>query len=95
MNHEEIGKDPQIILKIKPSVNKYNLKEINYPWIKDDCKKIEQNNPATVFNVLYDKTFIYIVPTFQNRTSIIKKYSFVYWLQTQKRWHYLAEKTYA
>ena len=31
LNHEEVEKDPQIITKIKPFINKYNLEGINFP----------------------------------------------------------------
>ena len=40
LNHEEIEKDPQRITKIKPFINKYNWKGINYPWERNDLKKI-------------------------------------------------------
>ena len=39
LNHEEIKKDQQRITKIKPFLNKYNWKEINFPSEKDDWKK--------------------------------------------------------
>ena len=38
LNYEEIKKDPQIITKIKPYINKYNCEVINYPSEKDDLK---------------------------------------------------------
>ena len=36
LNHEEIKKDPQIITKIKPFINKYNWQGINFPSEKDN-----------------------------------------------------------
>ena len=55
LNHEEIKKDPQRITKIKPFINKYNWKEIDFPSEKDDWKKVEKNNRTIALNVLYAK----------------------------------------
>ena len=41
--------------KIKPFINKYNWKEINYPSGKDDWKKFEKNNPTIALYMLYVK----------------------------------------
>ena len=35
-NHEEIKKDLKRIIKIKPSINKYNWQGINFPSEEDD-----------------------------------------------------------
>ena len=44
VNYEEIGKLPQRLSKIKPFINKYNWKGINYPSGKNEWKdkKIQQ-----------------------------------------------------
>ena len=55
LNYEEIKKDPQRILKIKPFINKCNREEINYPSEKDDRKKFEKNNVIIALNFLYTK----------------------------------------
>ena len=36
LNHEKTGKNSQTISKIKPFINKYKWKGINYPSGKDD-----------------------------------------------------------
>ena len=53
--YKEFKKDPQRIAKIKPFVNKYNWKGINFPSEKDDWKKFEKNNVTIALNVLYAK----------------------------------------
>ena len=35
-------KKSERITKIKPFIEKYNWKGINYPWKKDDRKKVEK-----------------------------------------------------
>ena len=43
LNYEEIKKDPQRITKIKPFINKYNWKGINFPsekrWLEKNWEK--------------------------------------------------------
>ena len=55
LNHEEIGKHAERITKVKPFINKYKWKGINFPSEKDDWKKIEKNNVTIAVNVLYVK----------------------------------------
>ena len=55
LNYEEIKKDPQRIIKIKPFINKYNWKGRNYPSEKIDWKKFRKNNITIALNVLYAK----------------------------------------
>ena len=52
LNHEKIKKDPQSITKIKPFINKYNWKEINFPSKK---KKFKKNNKTIALNALHTK----------------------------------------
>ena len=42
LNHEEIKKDPQRIIKNKPFINKYNWEGINFPSAKDDSRKFQK-----------------------------------------------------
>ena len=42
LNHEQIEKDPQRIAKIKPFIDQYNWKEIDFPSHKKDWKKFEK-----------------------------------------------------
>ena len=51
LNHEEIKRDPQRIKKIKPFINKYNCKEINFSSEKNDWKKLEKNKVTIALNV--------------------------------------------
>ena len=42
LSHEKIRKNPERLSKIKPFVDKYNLKGINYLSKNDDWKKFEK-----------------------------------------------------
>ena len=55
LNYEEIKWNWERVSNIKPFINKYNWKEINYPSKIDDWKMFEKNNPTVTFNILYIK----------------------------------------
>ena len=55
LNHEKIGKNLEIITKIKPFINKCKCEGIHFPSEKDDWKKTEKNNPTIALNILYAK----------------------------------------
>ena len=52
LNLDKIKKDPQRISKIKPFIEQYNWKEIEFPSNSKDLKKFELNNEIAL-NILY------------------------------------------
>ena len=52
LNLDKIRKNPQIISKIKPFIDQYNWKDIDFPSTSKDWKKIELNNEIAL-NILY------------------------------------------
>ena len=55
LNHDKIKWNPERVSNIKPFINKYNWKGINYPSKINDCKKCEKNNSTIALNILYIK----------------------------------------
>ena len=55
LNYIEIVSHAERDPNIKPSINKYNWKEINYPLKIDDSKTFEKDNLAISLNILYIK----------------------------------------
>ena len=53
LNHQEISSHPERISKIKPHIDKYNWKDINFPAGIDEYKKFERNNSDMALNILY------------------------------------------
>ena len=53
LNHEQIKKDPQRITKIKPFIDQYNWKEIDFPSHGKGWNEFEKNNKAIALNILY------------------------------------------
>ena len=52
LNLDKIRKNPQRISKIKPFIDQYNWKDIDFPSTSKDWKKFEQNNEIAL-NILY------------------------------------------
>ena len=52
LNLDKINRDPQRISKIKPFINQYNWKDIDFPPTNKDWKKFELNNEVAL-NILY------------------------------------------
>ena len=53
LNHQNIGNNPERISKIKPLINQYNWRDIDFPSHQKDWKKFEQNNETIAFNILF------------------------------------------
>ena len=53
LNFNNIDRNPQRISKIKPFINNYNWKDINFPTAKKDWNKFEINNENVALNILY------------------------------------------
>ena len=53
MNHNEINNHPERISNLKPFIDKYNWKDIEFPSSSKDWKKFEQNNKTIALNILY------------------------------------------
>ena len=70
LHHQEIGRNPQRISKLKPFIDNYNWKDIEFPSHSKDWKEFEQNNKRFALNILY-------VPynTKQIRPAYISKYN--------------------
>ena len=54
LNYDEIGNHHQGVNKVKPFIDQYNWKDINFPSHVDDWKKFELNNKSVALNVLYN-----------------------------------------
>ena len=52
LNYPQINNHPDEIYNIKPFIDKYNWKEINFPSDKEDWSNSEKNNKSIVLNVL-------------------------------------------
>ena len=53
LNYEKIKDHPKRISKIKPFIDKYDWKEIDFPSQGKDWKELESNNQSIALNILY------------------------------------------
>ena len=53
LNYQNIKNNPERISKIKPFIDQYNWKEIDFPSNKKYWKKSELNNKSIALNILY------------------------------------------
>ena len=53
LNHEQIKNYPERISKIKPFIDQYNWKEIDFPRSSNSWEKFESNNESIPLNISY------------------------------------------
>ena len=53
LNHQNINHNPERISKLKPFINNYNWKDIEFPSHSKDWRKFECNNKTIALNILY------------------------------------------
>ena len=98
LTNEKIKKDPQKISKIKPFIDQYSWKWIEFPSQSKDWKKFEQNGKIIALNILF-------VPysTKQIRQKYISKYNherdnqkiLLMITNDNENWHYLPVKSFS
>ena len=85
-NHGEIKWNPERVLNIKPFINKYDWKGINYPTKIDDWKTFEKNNP------------IIALPAYISKHNSTREKQIILLMipneEKEGQWHYLAVKNY-
>ena len=53
LNYQNINHYPERISKLKPPINNYNWKDIEFPSHSKDWRKFECNNKAIALNIIY------------------------------------------
>ena len=95
LNYDEIEKDHQRVNKVKPFVDQYNWKDINFPSNVDDWKKLELNNKSIALNVLYvpegEKTIRHAYKSKHNLTR--ENQVILLMISEGEKWHYLTVRS--
>ena len=101
LNFEEIKKDLQSVLNIKPFINNYNWEGIICPSKIEDWKKFEKNNWTIALNVLYIRKHIFvylykeICPAYISKINPSFEKQIILSMipyEEKKGWYYLAVK---
>ena len=95
LNHQNIKKNPSRISKIKPFIDQYNWKEIDFPSHSKDWKKFEQNNKTIALNILFvPRNAEKIKLAYKSKHNFKRENQVILSMITEgKKWHYLAVKS--
>ena len=95
LNLDNIGNDPERISKIKPFIDQYNWKDIDFPATSKDWRKFEVNNEIAL-NILYvphNTRKIHIADK-SKRNLTCDKQVISLRISNGEKWHYLAVKNF-
>ena len=93
LNLDNINKHPQRICKIKPFVDQYNWKDIDFPPTNKDWRKLELNNDIAL-NILYiqhNTKKIQLAYRSKNNLTFDKQVILLM-ITDGEKWHYLIVK---
>ena len=93
INLGKTKRNPQRISKIKPFIDQYNWKDINFPSTSKDWKKFEQNNEIAL-NILYvpHNTRKIQVGSKSKNNLTCDKQVILLMITNGENWHYLTVK---
>ena len=93
--YEQVKDNPERILKIKPFIDQYNWKEIDFPSHSKDWKKFESNNKSIALNILYvPHNTEKIGHPYKPKYNLTRENQVILLMVTDgKKWHYLAVKS--
>ena len=93
LNLDKIRKNPQRISKIKPFIDQYNWKDIDFPATSKDWKKLESNNEIAL-NILYvpHNTKKIQVAYKAKHNLTCNKQVILLMISNGENWHYLVVK---
>ena len=93
LNLDKINKHPQRISKIKPFIDQYNWKDIDFPATSKDWKKFELNNEIAL-NILYvphNTRKIHVA--YKSKHNLTRENQIILLMITDgEKWHYLTVK---
>ena len=95
LNYDEIESNHQRVNKVKPFIDQYSWKDINFPSHVDDWKKIELNKNSNALNVLYvpegEKTIRHAYKSKYNLTR--ENQVILLMISDSEKWHYLTVRS--
>ena len=93
LNIDKIKKDPQRISKIKPFIDQYNWKDIDFPATSKDWRKLELNKKIalTILYVLHNTRKIQVAYKSKHNLTCNKQV-FLLMITDGEKWHYLTVK---
>ena len=95
LNYQNIKKDPQRISNIKPFIDQFDWKGINFPpKQEEDWKKFELNNKTIAINILFISYNAEIRRAYTSKHNHKREKKVILLMITDgEKWHYLAVKS--
>ena len=95
LNYEQIKDHPERISKIKPFIDQYDWKEIDFSSHGKDWKKFESNNKSIALNILYvPHNTEKIRHAYKSKYNLTRENQVIVLMITDgEKWHYLAVKS--
>ena len=93
LNLDNIDNHPERISKIKPFIDQYNWKDIDFPAMSKDWKKFELNNEIAL-NILYvphNTKKIHVAYKSKHNLTRVKQIILLM-ISNSEKWHYLTVK---
>ena len=90
LNYQNIETHPERISKLKPYINKYNWKGIDFPAGPKDWIKFEKNNKTIALNVLYIPRNTKTISACRSEYNKRKKQVILVMITDGKKYNYLA-----
>ena len=90
LNYQSIENDQQRISKLKPCINTYNWKGIDFPARPKDWIKFEKNNKTIALNVLYIPRNTKTISACRSEYNKRKKQVILVMITDGKKYNYLA-----
>ena len=93
LNLNSIDNHPERISKIKPFINKYNWKDIDFPAMSKDWKKFESNNEIAINNLCVPHNTKKINIAYKSKHNLTQeKQVILLMISNGEKWHYLTVK---
>ena len=95
LNYEQIKSHPERISKVKPFIDQYNWKEVDFPSHSMDWKRFESNNKSIALNVLYlPHNRKEIRHAYKSKFNLNRENQVILLIITDgEKWHYLTVKS--
>ena len=94
LNLNKITDQPERLSKIKPFIDCYNWKNINFPSVKKDWNRFEVNDKNVAFNILYIPYNTKKVEiAYKSKHNLVRDNQIILLMITDgEKWHYVAVK---
>ena len=91
LNLDKNNNNPERICKIKPFIEQYNWKEIDFPSTSKDWKKFELNNELNILYVPHNTKKIHVA--YKSKHNVTReKQEILLMINNGENWHYLVVK---